>query len=56
MHRVLFAVLDKNMRKKVKTISDTQFVEIFEQSVELMQLNHDLAKKVILGDLIKQKI
>ena len=56
MHRVLFTVLDKNMRKKVKTISDTQFIEIFEQSVELMQLNHELAKKLILGDLIKQKI
>ena len=56
MSKVLLDVLDKNKRKKIKTISDEQFMEIFENSVELMKVNYDLKKKVVLSDLIKQKI
>lgn len=49
-------VLDKNMKKKNKVISDEQWVEVFESSLEFMQINYEMAKKVIISDIVKQKI
>jgi hypothetical protein len=49
----LFEALDKNMRKKVKSLSDDQWIEILEMSLEVMHLNEVLAKKVNIRDLIK---
>ena len=56
MTNALFEAMDKNMRKKVKVLSDEQFIEVFEASVEWMAYNQSLNKKVILSDIIKQKI
>lgn len=49
-------VLDKNMKKKVKKISDDQFIEMMEQSWELQVLNDGMAKKIIIRDLIRNRI
>mmetsp|Transcript_16914 Transcript_16914/g.26031 ORF Transcript_16914/g.26031 Transcript_16914/m.26031 type:complete len:104 (-) Transcript_16914:722-1033(-) len=39
MFKTLFETLDKNMKKKVRQISDDQFIEIMESSLEMAQLN-----------------
>lgn len=41
------------MRKKIKIISDEQWVEIFESSLEFMQINFEIAKKTNIVDLVK---
>ena len=56
MNDALFDAIEKNMRKKIKSLTDDQFIEILEQSVEFQELNYDLAKKTNLRDLIKCKI
>lgn len=56
MSATLFQILDKNVGKKVKQLSDDQWIEVFEQSVEFYTLNDRLAKKIILRDLIRKKI
>jgi len=48
--------LQKNANKKVKQLSDDQFIEVFEQSVEFLTLNDRLSKKIIIRDLIRKKI
>jgi len=53
MQAVMMQNVDKNMRKKIKLISDEQWTEIFESSVELMQINYEMAKKIIISDIIK---
>jgi len=52
----LFEVLQKNANKKVKQLTDDQFIEVFEQSVEFLTLNDRLSKKIIIRDLIRKKI
>lgn len=52
----LFAALDKNMRKKVKQLSEEQFIEVFEASAEMVRVNDELAKKIIIRDMIINKI
>ena len=49
-------VLEKNAGKKIKEISNDQWIEVMEQSVEFFTLNDRLAKKIILRDLIRKKI
>lgn len=49
-------ILDKNATKKVKVLTDDQYIEMFEQSVELLTLNDRLAKKIIIRDLVRKKI
>ena len=56
MSATLFQILDKNVGKKVKQLSDDQWIEVLEQSVEFYTLNDRLAKKIILRDLIRKKI
>lgn len=56
MNNALFDAIEKNMRKKVKTLSDDQFIDIMENSLELMELNYMLAKKTNIKDLIRSKI
>lgn len=56
MSAALFQILDKNVGKKVKQLSDDQWVEVLEQSVEFYTLNDRLSKKIILRDLIRKKI
>jgi hypothetical protein len=41
------------MRKKVKALSNEQWIEILEESEELQQLNEALDYKIIIRDLIK---
>lgn len=53
MSKTLMSAIDKNMRKKVKIITDEQWIEIFESSLELMQINFEMAKKTNISDLIK---
>lgn len=56
MVTTLDEALEKNIKKKVRQVSDYQFIEIFENSRELQSLNDTMGKKVIIRDLIKQKI
>lgn len=42
MQEPLFDALERNMRKKIKKLTDDQFIEILENSVEFMKLNYDL--------------
>lgn len=42
MSEQLFMVLDKNAGKKIKEISNDQWIEIMEQSVEFFTLNDRL--------------
>jgi uncharacterized protein YaiL (DUF2058 family) len=56
MIRPLFEAIDKNMKKKVKSLSDDQWIEVLECSLEMMHLNEELAKKIILRDMIRNKI
>jgi len=56
MLKPLWEVLDKNMRKKIVKISDDQWVEVLEKSQELYELNEEANKKVIIRDLIRNKI
>ena len=46
-------VLDKNMRKKVKTISEDQWIEIFESCEEMQTINYELNKKNNVRDIIR---
>ena len=52
----LIQSIEKNMKKKVKTLSDDQFIEVMESSQEMQQINFDLGKKIIIRDLIRNKI
>ena len=52
----LFQILDKNISKKVKGLTELQLIEIFEQSIEMQTLNDRLAKKINIRDLIKKKL
>lgn len=54
--QTLFSILDKNIHKKIKVVTETQFIEIYEQSVEMQTLNDRLAKKINIRDLIKKKL
>jgi len=54
MMPALFAMLDKNMKRKKKQIDDEQFIEVLEASVEMRQLNE--GKKINIRDILKQKI
>jgi len=56
MSRQLMGVLDKNMRKKIKVISEEQWIEVFETSFEFAQINYEMAKKINISDLIKKKM
>ena len=56
MSAALFQILDKNVGKKIKQLTDDQWIEVFEQSVEFYTLNDRLSKKIILRDLIRKKI
>ena len=56
MSSVLFDFIDRNQRKKLKQISDDQWVEVMENSLEFLQLNYELAKKINIRDLIRNKI
>ena len=56
MAKALFENIDKNMRKKVKSFTDDQWIEVLEVSFEMQQLNTDLGKKIIIRDLIRNKI
>jgi hypothetical protein len=52
----LMTVLEKNMRKKVKVISEDQWVEIMENTKEVMKINDDLGKKNNFRDMIRNII
>lgn len=56
MIKPLFASLEKNIRKKVKEISELQWMEIMEESQELYELKVQIENKVNLKDLIKNKM
>jgi len=52
----LMDTLEKNMRKKIKVLTNDQLIEVVESSWELVVLNEEQGKKVILRDLIRNKI
>lgn len=56
MIMVLMGILEKNMRKKIKVISDDQWVEIMENSKEIQKINDDLGKKNNFRDMIRNII
>jgi preprotein translocase subunit Sec63 len=56
MIMTLMGILDKNIRKKVKVITDDQWVEVFENSKEVMAINDQLAKKNNFRDMIRNII
>ena len=56
MMQPLFDNLDRNMRKKVKQLGDDQFTEVLENSIEFLRMNEELAHKINIRDLIKNKI
>ena len=49
-------VMDKNVKKKVKVITDDQWVEIMESSAEVAKINDDLNKKNNFRDMIRNII
>ena len=55
MHE-LVNVVEQNMKKKRKNIEDDQFIEITEHSLELIAFNYQLAKKINIRDLVRNKI
>lgn len=56
MSAQLFMILDKNVGKKIKQMTDDQWIEVLEQSVEFFTLNDRMTKKIILRDLIRKQI
>jgi len=52
----LMAMVENNMKKKKKVIENDQFIEVMENSLELIAFNHTLAKKINIRDLIRNKI
>ena len=49
-------VMDKNIKKKVKVISDDQWIEVMENAIEVNQINDSLNKKNNFRDLVRQII
>ena len=56
MLAMLKEVLEKNMRKKVKTISEDQWIEVMECTEEMQTINYDLNKKNNVRDIIRNMI
>lgn len=56
MLATLKEVLEKNMRKKVKTISEEQWIEIIESCEEMQEINYELNKKNTVRDIIRNMI
>ena len=46
-------VMDKNIKKKVKVISDDQWIEVMENAIEVNQINDSLNKKNNFRDLVR---
>ena len=44
------------MRKKIKVITEEQWIEVLETSFEFMQINYEMAKKINISDIIKKKM
>ena len=53
MLATLKETLGKNMRKKVKSLTEDQWIEIFESCEEMQQINYELAKKNNVRDIIR---
>ena len=56
MLATLKEVLEKNMRKKVKTISEEQWIEIIESCEEMQEINYELNKRNTVRDIIRNMI
>jgi hypothetical protein len=56
MLAMLKEVLEKNMRKKVKVISEDQWIEILECNEEMATINFELNKKNNVRDIIRNMI
>lgn len=52
----LMNMIENNMKKKKKEIENDQFIEVMENSLELIAFNYTLAKKINIRDLIRNKI
>jgi len=52
----LMNMIENNMKKKKKEIENDQFIEVMENSLELIAFNYSLAKKINIRDLIRNKI
>ena len=46
-------ILERNMRRKQKTISEDQWIEVIESSEEMQTINYDLAKKNTVRDIVR---
>jgi hypothetical protein len=53
MLATLKEILGKNMRKKVKSLTEDQWIEIFESCEEMQTINYELAKKNNVRDIIR---
>ena len=56
MMAFFFESLTRNMKKKIKVFTDDQWIECLEASLELQMVNMELAKKINIRDLIKNKM
>jgi hypothetical protein len=56
MLAMLKEVLEKNMRKKVKVITEDQWIEVLECTEEMQQINYELNKKNNVRDIIRNMI
>jgi hypothetical protein len=56
MLATLKETLGKNMRKKVKSLTEDQWIEIFESCEEMQTINYELAKKNNVRDIIRNMI
>ena len=56
MMAFFFESLTRNMKKKIKVFTDDQWIECLESSLELQMVNMELAKKINIRDLIKNKM
>ena len=57
MKEFLIAVLTQNEKEcRMKGISDTDLIEIYESSIEVMGFNDEMAKKVTFGEVVRREL
>ena len=56
MAGALFDFIDRNLRKNLKQITNDQWVDIMEMSLEFIQLNHELDYRLNLKEFVKNRI
>jgi lipoate-protein ligase A len=56
MLKPLFEVLETNMKKKIRTFTDDNFISILSESAEWGNLNEQNDRKISIKDVLKTKL